>query len=165
MVNPKRKKKNQSPKGVAGSRVKPPKDGKPARPTVYSHKLASEVCERIANELVSVQDIVGNNYRYPDARRLHRWLSEEDDFKEMYAVAKELQAELAAFEQLKALDVEPVDMPTVALAKARAEAKRWSASKLSPKKWGNSVKVAGDEDNPISIRSWADLASIAENES
>jgi hypothetical protein len=136
------------------------------RPTDYSLEVADKICERIA---------LGDSIRkicvdegMPAMSTVFRWLNVHKEFQEQYARAKEEQAETYADEIVTIADTagnpvlvedvpllkdgEPVmyaDASAVAHARLKVDARKWVASKLKPKKYGERIQHAGDEESPI----------------
>ena len=59
--------------------------------------------------------------------------------------AREKQADFYADEIITIADTEP----DAAIARVRIDARKWTASKLRPKVYGDRVKHSGDPDNPL----------------
>ncbi len=62
-----------------------------------------------------------------------------------YARAREEQADFYADEIITIADTEP----DAAIARVRIDARKWTASKLRPKVYGDRVQHGGDSDNPL----------------
>ena len=96
-----------------------------------------------------------------------QWLAAKPDFAELYARAREEQAEVHAdaivaiadetpdVEEVRDRDGNVVDVKLhsayVQWQKNRIDARKWVASKLKPKKYGDRVQVAGDAENPLKV--------------
>lgn len=96
-----------------------------------------------------------------------RWLSEAPDFREKYTRAREAQAEHYAAEIVDIADEAEVqqvvtpdgvvdfklDATAVARNKLRVEARKWVASKLLPKKYGDRVENVhtGADGGPVDL--------------
>lgn len=105
------------------------------RPSKYSEKLAGEICERIAEGEGLVTICKGEGM--PNISTIFRWLESKPGFCDRYARAREEQAEVHADEILSIADTEE----DVNRAKVRIDARKWTASKLRPKKYGNYQQV------------------------
>ena len=127
----------------------------------YSEEIALKICEHIA---------LGRSLRsfceQPDAPALgsvHRWLADNPTFREQYARAREDQADSYADQIIDIADREPDSNK----ARVRIDARKWVASKLKPKKYGDKLGLSGDGDGaPIqhSIRiSWMTESEAREN--
>ena len=116
------------------------------RPTNYSIEIASTLCERIAtgeplSHICREDDM-------PALSTVYKWLNAHKEFVEMYARCKEDQADTLADEILSIADEPPVpdgqtgkiDAAWVSWQKNRIDARKWTASKLKPKSYGDKVE-------------------------
>lgn len=119
------------------------------RPSKYSEELAIIICEEIArggilHRMCEREDL-------PDHSTLYRWLEGNEQFRDMYARAREKQAEFFADEIIEiadesGFDAKIVDGKIVAdhdavnRAKLRVDARKWHASKTAPKKYGDRLQ-------------------------
>lgn len=119
---------------------------KAGRPSDYSPDVADMICEAIASG--------GALYRlceqdgWPAEGTVYRWLEKEQEFREKYARARERQADRRSDEIIHIAD----EAEDANLARLRVDARKWAASKLAPKKYGDKVTakhVGDDEDGPI----------------
>ena len=120
----------------------------------------------------------------PDRTTIYDWLLKNAEFAHQYARAREEQADTLADEIIAIADEQPeiiavTDKRTGALIehkldgaflqwqKNRIEARKWTAMKLRPKKYGDKLELAGDPNNPmkVEIQSEADtyLATLLMN--
>lgn len=127
------------------------------RPTSYNHEIADKICEAISDgkslrEICAADDM-------PAKAVVFRWLAAHKEFSDQYARAREEQAETLADEivsiadeataTIKAQDglTEVVfDSTAVARNRLRVESRKWVASKLKPKKYGDKIQqeLSGD---------------------
>lgn len=138
---------------------------KMGRPSIYTPALAAEICSRLA-EGESLRSICRDE-SMPSLAPIFLWLAQKPDFAEQYARAREEQADVHADAIVAIADETPeveevvdrhgnvVDMKLhsayVQWQKNRIDARKWVASKLKPKKYGERVQVAGDAESPIKI--------------
>jgi hypothetical protein len=142
---------------------------KTGRPSVYSLELADKICERLACG-ESMRSVCRDD-AMPAMSTLFKWLREIPQFSQQYEKAKEESAEALMEDILDIADndvkapvivdgepviiggkvVERVDSAAVSHAKLRVDARKWAASKLKPKKYGDKLNVGGQEDNPLKI--------------
>jgi len=128
-----------------------------ARPSKYSEKLSKEICALLMEGL-SLRSICTKE-GMPHQGTVCRWLADPEKypaFSEQYARAREIQAELLADEILDIADNASNDYmerlnkdgesagwqfngENVQRSKLRVEARKWTAAKLLPKKFGNKV--------------------------
>ena len=129
-------------------------------PTTYNAHLATVICIRIA-EGESLRQILRDE-GMPAQSTVYEWLLRHPEFAENYTRAREEQADTLADEIISIADEQPeiiavVDKKTGALIehkldgaflqwqKNRIEARKWTAMKLKPKKYGDRVAVEGVE--------------------
>jgi hypothetical protein len=100
----------------------------------------------------------------PVLSTVYLWLLRDSTFSEQYARAREEQAETLADEIVALADEEPiqvvddkgvgrVDSAWVTWQKNRVDARKWVASKLKPKKYGDRTTLAGDAESPVVVQS------------
>jgi hypothetical protein len=136
------------------------------RPSDYSDTLADEICERISNG-ESLRKICSEE-KMPNKATVFRWLANNEIFSDQYARAREEQAESYA-DEITAIADEMPDMDPlydgdgkliemrihsayVQWQKNRVDARKWVASKLKPKKYGDKLELAGDQNSPLLIQ-------------
>lgn len=131
---------------------------KKGRPTLYTDQLG----ETIAASLMAGYSLtkICSVETMPDTATVYRWLAKTDHpFCDRYARAREIQAERMADELLDIADDESKDttgelgMPNsvaVQRAKLRTDTRKWIASKLLPKKYGE--KVQQEHTGEVSIK-------------
>ena len=132
-----------------------PKIPRPAhRPVEYTEEIAEEVCWRLAHgeSLVSIC----SSEHLPHCATIYRWLIRFPIFCEMYARAREDQADTNADEILAIADEMPpeytdekgrttLDQTYIMWQKNRIDARKWTAAKLKPRKYGDRMAVEGVE--------------------
>lgn len=97
----------------------------------------------------------------PDLRTVYRWIAARDEFRHMYEVAREDQADTMADEIISIADEADVsitqdgdetrlslDSVAIARNRLRVDARKWVAAKLKPKKYGDRIAVGGADDMP-----------------
>lgn len=125
------------------------------RPTILCCALVDEICARISDG-ETTRSICADE-AMPAMTTLFRWLREDEDFKQQYARAKEIQLERMAEEILDISDdgtndymdrvtrdgeVESVlNHEHVTRSKLRVDSRKWLLSKLAPKKYGDKAIV------------------------
>ena len=123
------------------------------QPTKYTKEIGDNICVRIS-EGASLRKIAGEIGI--ELRTMFRWFREHEDFCHNYTRAKEEQAELFA-EQIIDISDEKIerdangriDSGAVNHARLRVDARKWVASKLKPKKYGDSTTLRGDSEAPL----------------
>lgn len=132
----------RKPRGNGGARTTKPK---PGRPTTYSAVMAQKICTRLADG-ESLRQICIND-DMPAKSSVFLWLIQYPEFSDHYARAREQQAATYADDIVDIADSEPDPKR----ARVRIDARKWHASKLAPKKYGDKLELAGDKENPLSI--------------
>lgn len=128
------------------------------RPSIYSLELADKICERLAAG-ESMRSI-SRDESMPAMSTLFKWIRENEAFSQQYAKAKEESADAWVEDMLDIADnqvgnpvlvddkpllnqdgkaVMFVDGPAVNHARLRVDTRKWAASKLKPKKYGEKV--------------------------
>ncbi len=118
------------------------------RPSKYTRQLAARICEAVATTEHGLATILKAK-GMPHYATVMRWLNEHADFRDMYARAKEEQADLMADRIVEIADgASPED---VQVARLRVDARKWAAAKLKPRKYGDRVtqEVSGVGGAPI----------------
>lgn len=133
-----------------------------ARPTDYNEEIADLICERIALG-ESVRKICSSDDT-PSMSTVFKWLNEHKEFSEQYARAREEQAESLADEIVSIADESELDVKAngdvvfdataVARNRLRIDARKWVASKLKPKKYGDKLDVehSGETVSNVTVR-------------
>lgn len=115
------------------------------RPSKYSEKAADEICARLA-EGESLRAICRDDH-LPSESTVRQWaLEDREGFSARYTQARDIGLDCLADEVLEIADSGSDD---VARDRLRFDARRWHLSKLAPKRYGEKVEVAGDQQNPI----------------
>lgn len=127
------------------------------RPTDYNEKVADLICERLADG-ESLRSICADE-EMPSKAAVFRWLGKHKEFSDQYARARDEQAETLADELVDIADEQCTmvradkhgtkadddegntevvfDATAVARNRLRIDARKWVASKLKPKKYGD----------------------------
>jgi len=148
---------------------------KTGRPQVYTDELARRICGHIADgkSLRTIEKLPG----MPTRHTVRKWLDETQkttfrpSFLVQYARARQEAADTLAAECLLIADdnsrdvktmvnekgetVTLVDHDNVQRARLRFDARRWYASKLNPKKYGDKIaqEVTGSDGGPVQTSS------------
>lgn len=109
------------------------------RPTKYSDEMVEDICEKIANGR-SLRSICAEDCM-PTMSTVCKWLSENKEFSEQYARAREKQADYFAEEIIEIADSAEAESAAVSKAKLQIDARKWAASKLAPKKYGEKTEL------------------------
>lgn len=112
---------------------------KAGRPSKYSDELAEKICEKIANGR-SLRSICAED-GMPTTSTVCKWLIENKEFSEQYARAREKQADYFAEEIIEIADSAEAETAAVSKAKLQIDARKWAASKIAPKKYGDKQEI------------------------
>lgn len=132
------------------------------RPSIYTEALADTILEKLSNGLSLVS--ICSDEGLPALTTVYRWLTEDDkkSFRDRYAIAREIQAEIMVEEIIQIADdgrndtqilenedgstYTKVDFDHINRSRLRVDARKWVASKLKPKKYGdfNRTELSGN---------------------
>src|SRR5688572_31412912 len=139
----------------------------------YNAEIAVRICERIATSPVAMIHIC-EAPDMPSTSTLFRWLNDHPEFREMYVLAKEMQVELLLEQCLEIVDDDSRDLietkdgrmliNTAVLRrhKMQVDFRKWLASKLLPRKYGNHRAAAAPKpESPAEKQALADQAAEA----
>ena len=135
--------------------AKAPKKTLIGRPTKYDTDIASEICVRLSNGEPLRQICMEDDM--PAQSTVYLWLTRHPDFSEMYARARDEQADTLADQIIAIADEMPMettdkdgntkfDSAYIQWQRSRVDARKWVAAKLKPRKYGDRVAVEGTED-------------------
>lgn len=157
-------------------------------PTPDREAIQAAICEALA-EGASLRSISARE-GMPANSTIFRWLADDEDFREQYARAREMQAERLFEEILEIADtpelgvktttkadgtVELVEADMIEHRRLRVDARKWAASKLLPRKYGEATlikhadadgkKIARDySPEQIAVRLASMMAAIGKTE-
>ncbi len=134
------------------------------RPSSFSDDVADDICERIADG-ESLRSICAAD-GMPNKATVFRWLRGNEAFRDQYVRAKEAQAEALADEIVDIADDGHNDWmkrrygederwvengEAIQRSRLRVDARKWVASKLLPKKYGDRqmLEHSGPDGGPI----------------
>jgi len=125
----------------------------------FSQEIFDEICERIANG-ESLRKICKND-KMPNLTSVWKWLNNDEELSKQYARAREEQAEYYADEITEICDAEmpmdafgKIDAGAVNQARLKIDSRKWIASKLKPKKFGDYTKIQAEVKDTSSTSSW-----------
>lgn len=116
------------------------------RPSKYTKALAALICSKIA-EGQSLRSICRED-DMPGMTTVFEWLGSKPEFAEQYAHARDAQADALADEIVDIADTEE----DAAKARVRVDARKWVASKLKPKKYGNNSTTEHEHTGEVTLR-------------
>lgn len=105
----------------------------------YTHALGVEIARRMAEG--ETVNMIGQTAGYPAASTIYMWGTDSaHPFAEMYARARQLYAHKVAAEIVDLADAGEARMANVELLRVRIDARKWAASKIAPKVYGDRVQ-------------------------
>lgn len=131
------------------------------RPTDYNQELVLTICDRLSDG-ESLRSICRDE-AMPDKRSVLKWLALYPEFATQYARARDAQADAFADEMTDIADDgardygldkdgrQIVNQDHISRARLRVDTRKWIASKLKPKKYGERLELAGDATAPVQI--------------
>ena len=135
---------------------------KRGRPTSYTPELAELICQRTATHTVGLNRLCVMFDDMPDRTTVNLWRWVHPEFSIKYAQAKMFQADLLAEECMEIADDKSDDATYdemgnevcntefIARSRLRIDTRKWLASKLLPKQYGNhSEEQKGTADSLI----------------
>ena len=132
--------------------------------TKFSQEIFDEICVRIA-EGESLRKICKDD-KMPSLVAVWKWLNNSEELVKQYTRAREEQAETLVDEMIDIADYkkddtyldengkEIIDQEVIARSRLRVDARKWVASKLKPKKFGDYTKVQAEIKDTSSTSSW-----------
>lgn len=98
----------------------------------------------------------------------NHWLNDDAELAAEYARAREDLIERIANETIEIAD-QPVgstdsgatDSGAVQKQRLQVDTRKWLLSKLAPKKWGDRIALAGDEESPLKVESVLDVSKLS----
>jgi hypothetical protein len=126
---------------------------KTGRPSEFTQAMADAICEQLIDG-ESLRSICKRN-GMPVVSTVCKWLNQQPEFAKQYARARELQADTLADEILhisntpkkgkqrttKPTGVEVTERDMIEHRRLQVDARKWYASKLAPRKYGEFVKA------------------------
>jgi hypothetical protein len=124
------------------------------RPTIYTPELANRICELTAINTCGLSKLCEQYPELPCKETINVWRWHKNDFSDQYAKAKMRQAEIMAesFEDVndelvnfqyndRESGATKIDGGIVAQARLLIDTRKWTASKLAPKIYGDKKEI------------------------
>lgn len=130
------------------------------RPELYTPELANKICTEIATTSKSLRTICSVD-ELPSVSTVLTWLNTKPEFLAQYARAKEEQADYLIEEMIDIADDGSNDFMTITKgdvsydvenkevtgrSRLRVDTRKWIASKLKPKKYGDKIDFTSGGD-------------------
>lgn len=119
------------------------------RPTLYSEELADRICEIVATHPEGLPTLCKRFDELPTSETIRVWRWSKPEFSAKYAEAKRFQAEIMAESIEDIIDetaefiyfdengIRRLDTGILGHARLRVDSRKWHASKLAPKIYGD----------------------------
>lgn len=137
------------------------------RPAIYSEEVATLICAEISSTSKSLRTICAQE-GMPCVATVLTWLRTNESFLAQYTRAKEEQADFLIEEMIDIADDGSNDLMTITKgdetyevenkevvnrSKLRVETRKWIASKLKPKKYGDKIQaeISGKDGGAIVV--------------
>lgn len=146
------------------------------RPSIYSDELAERICDLVATNSSGLKKLCSENDWMPRHVTINQWRWKKPGFSTQYAQAKVAQADLLAEECIEIADetsrdsilksnregeeYEVANSEWINRSRLRVDTRKWLASKLIPKVYGDAKRVEDLEGQNSALRS--ELTSIRE---
>ena len=122
------------------------------RPTTYNKKLADYVCEIIATHRHGLKKLCLMYKDFPDHTTIALWRFKHKEFSTQYLNAKQAQMDLIMEELDDLMDEslgyyvddkgnKKIDPPSASIAIAKVNNRKWFASKIAPKLYGDRQQI------------------------
>jgi len=142
-----------------------PEKNKGGRPSDYSLELTDKICSRVS--MGESLRSVCRDPAMPVPETVYRWFRLHEEFKDQYVLSKRDSADAHEDMIIDISDNPPgqpvfdengnplldengravlrLDNVAIQHAKLRVDSRKWAASKLKPKKYGEKLAIGGDE--------------------
>lgn len=137
--------------------LEPKKKHPGGRPTKYNAQMAKRICDLIKTHAWGLKKLCKFYDDIPEETTINDWRSIHREFSLQYAEAKLKQADLLAEECLEIADDDLLDTKIdpetgyeicnteyIARSRLRIDTRKWLASKLLPKQYGDKVQHEGN---------------------
>ncbi|WP_313632541.1 hypothetical protein [Massilia timonae] len=116
--------------------------------TTYKPKLAAQFCAAVAEGDKSIRAIC-KLPGMPSKATVFRWLADNEEFRKLYELAKDEQADTFIDEIVEIADSARGTKTAVAKAKLQIYARVEAAQKMKPRKYGRQLQLTGDGGGPV----------------
>ncbi len=131
------------------------------RPLEYTKEMGDYICELVSSTGYGLLKLTRLYPELPDKVTINRWRHRVPEFRTQYAQAKVEQADILAEECLEIADdssfdirvdndgIEVCNTEFIARARLRVDTRKWLASKLLPKQYGQKAEEEKPQDKSI----------------
>lgn len=116
---------------------------KQGRPTDYNEEITDIICEEIATGAALYKLCKRDDM--PGEKTVYQWLEKFPSFAQKYARARERQQDYESDHIVEIAD----NAKDAQLGRLQVDARKWRASKLHPKKYGDKTILSNDPESPI----------------
>ncbi len=121
-----------------------------AKPFAWTPEIEEEIFRRMmGGEGIEQICAPGRDDWMPGVVTFYKRLSLDPDFAKAYARAREVQAHHEA-DEIRAI-ADSATPENVHVARLQVDARKWRASKLAPKVYGDKLALGGDAENPLQV--------------
>lgn len=132
-----------------------------AKPTIYTSELATQICDEMigGKSLYKICAMEG----MPAYRTIMNWRASNDEFRKMYLVAQQERAEAYIEEIIDIADDSSGDYTAdkdgdlhfdaehYQRSRLKVDTRKWIASKMIPRLYGDKVEHTGPEGGPLQV--------------
>lgn len=132
----------------------------------YTEEEIESIFESICNKIESGDSLRSalNNKEMPSSQTFYIWLDKSNERSKQYARACEIRADVMVDDIIAISDnsgndkmtiesgVEVVNHEAIQRDRLRVDARKWAASKLNPKKYGDKLDLSGDTSLTINVK-------------
>jgi hypothetical protein len=141
---------------------------KVGRPLEYTQEMGDYICELVSSTGYGLLKLTKLYPELPDKMTINRWRHRVPEFRAQYAQAKIEQADILAEECLEIADDDSNDIKItmegnevcntefIARSRLRVDTRKWLASKLLPKQYGQKVDEDANADKKSLIEALID---------
>jgi hypothetical protein len=141
--------------------VKNKAGNKVGRPLEYTKEMGDHICELVSSTGYGLLKLTKLYPELPDKMTINRWRHRVQEFRAQYAMAKLEQADILAEECLEISDDDSFDIKLdkdgnevcntefIARSRLRVDTRKWLASKLLPKQYGQQAEEQKTEDKSV----------------
>jgi hypothetical protein len=135
------------------------------RPSSYTPEMGEKICEQIARG-ITLREVCSEE-GMPGEKTVRIWALTHEEFRPMYARAREERVERWADEIVEISDdgrndwmdranergevTQFVDHEHISRSKLRIDTRKWLMSRILPGKYGDKVEISGNRDNPLVV--------------
>lgn len=142
------------------------------RPTLYSEKLADEICQTVARNTIGLAHICERNSHFPTPETIRVWRLTKPAFSAKYAQSKADQIDFLVEEALEVSRADGNDTiidddgmakcnhDWIGRSRLHVDTIKWYASKLAPKIYGDRQRIEDLESKNEDLK--AEMAALRE---